>query len=63
MIRVTLQLPHDPDAAIVKALQRTAKALAAGEHDEVLEGVAAPADAYSVTVHVLPDPATQAPVP
>jgi hypothetical protein len=57
MIQVTLQLPHDPDPAVFKKAMAAAKAIASGEHDEVIEAPgAAPADCFSLTVHVLADP-------
>lgn len=58
MIRVTLQLPQDPDRAIVEQLERAAEAVASGKGDERFHLSVAPADTYSLTVQVLPDPAT-----
>lgn len=55
MLRITLDVPADPDAAIIDELRRAATELAAGKQDVVLEAEAPP-HTYGMTVHVVPDP-------
>lgn len=59
MIRVTIQLPPDPNAALAKKVLKLAQGIASSDGDEVIEQPgAAPAETYGLTVHELADPET-----
>jgi hypothetical protein len=58
-IKVQIDLPPKPDAAIVAALRKLGTALKA----EVIERSEAPHGAYSMTIHTIADPEPAAGAP
>ncbi len=56
MIRVTVQMPPNPDKKFVSQLEKSLWALTEGKGEVIVQQDAAPAATYGVTVHLLPDP-------